>query len=95
MRQPSVRRSSSGSTLWPCIDAGTVTPVAASSDGARSTWLTSSQIVIERLNRGPLCLSMFNEPKDPWQVVGGDYKVMAGGSSKPLPLSGAVKLAGN
>ena len=47
------------------------------------------------VNVEPLYLSIFNEQKDGWQVVGGDYKVMVGGSSKTLPLSGAVKLAGN
>jgi len=43
----------------------------------------------------PLFLSVFNEQKDGWQVVGGDYKLMAGGSSKALPLTETVKLAGN
>jgi beta-glucosidase len=47
------------------------------------------------VNVEPLFLSIFNEQKDGWQVIGGDYKVMVGGSSKTLPLSGAVKLAGN
>jgi beta-glucosidase len=43
----------------------------------------------------PLYLSVFNEQKDGWQVAGGDYKVLVGGSSKALPLSDNVKLAGN
>jgi beta-glucosidase len=47
------------------------------------------------VNVEPLYLSIFNVQKDGWQVVGGDYKVMVGGSSKTLPLNGAVKLAGN
>ena len=47
------------------------------------------------VNVEPLYLSVFNEQKDGWQVVGGDYKVMVGGSSKTLPLADTVKLAGN
>jgi methenyltetrahydromethanopterin cyclohydrolase len=47
------------------------------------------------VNVEPLFLSIFNEQKDGWQVAGGDYKVMVGGSSKALPLTGTVKLAGN
>jgi beta-glucosidase len=43
----------------------------------------------------PLFLSIFDEQKDGWQVVPGDYKVMVGGSSRTLPLSETVKLAGN
>ena len=43
----------------------------------------------------PLFLSVFSEQKNSWQVVGGDYKVMVGGSSKSLPLADTVKLAGN
>ena len=43
----------------------------------------------------PLFLSVFNEQKDGWQLVGGDYKVMVGGSSKALPLADTVKLTGN
>jgi beta-glucosidase len=47
------------------------------------------------VNVDPLNLSIFNEQKDGWQVAGGDYKVMVGGSSKTLPLTDSVKLAGN
>ena len=43
----------------------------------------------------PLFLSIFNEAKDNWQVVGGDYKVLVGSSSRTLPLTETVKLAGN
>jgi beta-glucosidase len=43
----------------------------------------------------PLFLSVFNEQKDGWQVVPGDYKVLVGGSSHTLPLTDTVKLAGN
>ena len=47
------------------------------------------------VNVEPLYLSIFNEQKDGWQVVAGDYKVMVGGSSKVLPLTDTAKLAGN
>jgi beta-glucosidase len=47
------------------------------------------------VNVDPLYLSIFNEQKDGWQLAGGDYKVMVGGSSKALPLSESVKMAGN
>jgi beta-glucosidase len=47
------------------------------------------------VNVEPLFLSIFNEQKDGWQVVAGDYKVMVGGSSKALPLTDTVKVAGN
>jgi beta-glucosidase len=43
----------------------------------------------------PLFLSIFDEQKNGWQVVPGDYKVLVGGSSRALPLSAMVKLAGN
>jgi methenyltetrahydromethanopterin cyclohydrolase len=43
----------------------------------------------------PLFLSVFDEQKDGWKLVAGDYKVLVGGSSRALPLTGTVKLAGN
>jgi beta-glucosidase len=43
----------------------------------------------------PLFLSVFNEQRDGWQLVAGDYQVLVGGSSRTLPLTGTVKLAGN
>jgi len=43
----------------------------------------------------PLFLSIFNVGKDSWQLVGGDYKIMVGGSSRSLPLNATVKVAGN
>ena len=47
------------------------------------------------VNVEPLFLSIFDEQKNGWQVAGGDYKVLVGGSSKTLPLANTVKLAGN
>jgi beta-glucosidase len=47
------------------------------------------------VNVEALYLSIFNEQKDGWQIAGGDYKVLVGGSSKALPLTDTVKLAGN
>jgi beta-glucosidase len=40
----------------------------------------------------PLYVSIFNEASDKWQIASGDYKIMAGPSSKDLPLSQAVSL---
>jgi beta-glucosidase len=57
--------------------------------------LAPGQIKTVTLNVDPLYLSIFNEQQDNWQVVGGDYKVLVGGSSRALPLSDTVKLAGN
>jgi len=47
------------------------------------------------VNVEPLFLSIYDEQRDGWQVAAGDYKVMVGGSSRALPLTGTVKLAGN
>jgi beta-glucosidase len=40
-----------------------------------------------------LHISVFNEGKDDWQVVPGDYKFWVGGSSRSLPLSETVKIS--
>jgi len=40
----------------------------------------------------PLFLSIFDVNKDGWQLAPGAYKVMAGGSSKNLPLTCDVKM---
>lgn len=42
----------------------------------------------------PLSLSVFNTATDRWEIVPGEYKVMAGPSSGTLPLSTSVKLDG-
>ena len=42
----------------------------------------------------PLFLSIFDVDKDGWRLAPGDYKVMVGGSSKSLPLTGEVRIAG-
>ncbi len=38
-----------------------------------------------------LHLAVFNEAKDGWEVVPGDYRILAGGSSRETPLSGTLK----
>ena len=43
----------------------------------------------------PLFLSIFDVDQDGWRLASGDYKVMVGGSSKSLPLSGAVRISGD
>ena len=40
----------------------------------------------------PLYISIFNEASNSWQVAPGSYKLMAGASSKDLPLSQAITL---
>ncbi len=40
----------------------------------------------------PLMISIFNDPTDSWQVVPGEYKILAGASSRDLPLTQAVTL---
>jgi hypothetical protein len=40
----------------------------------------------------PLYLSIFNVSSDKFEVAGGEYKILAGGSSRTLPLSEAVKI---
>ncbi len=42
----------------------------------------------------PLYLSVFNTSTDRWEILPGEYKVMAGSSSATLPLSASVKLGG-
>ena len=46
------------------------------------------------LDLNPHYLSIFNEQKDAWELLPGDYKVMVGGSSRDLPLSGTFSLPG-
>jgi beta-glucosidase len=41
----------------------------------------------------PLFLSIFNEGKDNWELPGGDYRFLVGGSSRSLPLSASVKVS--
>lgn len=40
----------------------------------------------------PQYLSIFNVEKDAWQLVGGDYSFLVGGSSQNLPLKETVQL---
>ncbi len=39
----------------------------------------------------PKLLSVFNEQKDEWELLPGDYKVFVGGSSRETPLTASVK----
>jgi beta-glucosidase len=39
----------------------------------------------------PLMLSVFDVEKNAWELVAGDYKVSAGGSSRDLPVTATVK----
>jgi beta-glucosidase len=43
----------------------------------------------------PLYLSIFSEQRGGWQIAAGDYQIMAGGSSRSLPLKATVHEAGN
>ena len=40
----------------------------------------------------PKYLSIFDEAKDAWTLVPGDYTIMVGGSSQDLPLKATVSL---
>lgn len=42
----------------------------------------------------PQMLSVFNPDKNQWEIVAGEYKVWAGGSSRNLPLSATITLSG-
>jgi beta-glucosidase len=41
-----------------------------------------------------LMLSVFNADKNVWEIVPGEYRVWAGGSSRDLPLSATITLSG-
>ena len=40
----------------------------------------------------PKYLSIFDEQKNDWSLLPGDYTIMVGGSSVDLPLKGTVSL---
>jgi beta-glucosidase len=39
----------------------------------------------------PKFLSIFNEQKDGWELLSGDYQFFVGGSSRSTPLTATVK----
>ena len=46
------------------------------------------------VNVDPQMVSVFNPDKNAWEIVPGEYKVWAGGSSRDLPLSATIALGG-
>jgi len=44
------------------------------------------------LDLDPHYLSIFNEDKNGWELVKGEYAVQVGGSSRDLPLSGTFRI---
>ena len=40
----------------------------------------------------PKYLSIFDEAKDAWSLIPGDYTIMVGGSSDKLPLKATINL---
>jgi beta-glucosidase len=44
------------------------------------------------LDLNPHYLSIFNEAKNGWELVAGEYTVQVGGSSRDLPLNGAFRI---
>jgi beta-glucosidase len=54
--------------------------------------LASGQSKTVNLTVDPLHLAVFNEARDGWELVGGGYKVLVGGSSRNTPLTGAFQL---
>jgi len=43
------------------------------------------------LDLNPHYLSIFNEDKNGWELVAGEYTVEVGGSSRDLPLRGTFR----
>jgi beta-glucosidase len=60
--------------------------------GWQKVELAAGESKTVNLTVDPLYLSIYNEGKDGFEVVGGDYKIWAGGSSRSLPLSQTVPI---
>ncbi len=60
--------------------------------GWQKVALNAGEIKTVEMTIDPLMISIFDDAKDSWQVVPGEYKVLAGSSSRELPLSTALKL---
>jgi beta-glucosidase len=60
--------------------------------GWQKVELAAGESKTVNLTIDPLYLSIYDEGKDGFEVVGGDYKIWAGGSSRSLPLSQTVQI---
>jgi len=60
--------------------------------GWSKVWLKPGEQKKVEIEVDPKYLSIFDEAKDGWTLVPGDYTIMAGGSSDKLPLTAKVKL---
>ena len=58
----------------------------------QKVWLAPGESKTVTLDLDPHYLSIFNEDKNAWELVAGDYTVQVGGSSRDLPLSGTVQI---
>ena len=62
--------------------------------GWEKVQLAPGQVKKITLTLDPHYLSVFNPDKGEWELVTGDYKFWAGGSSRDLPLSQIVRMGG-
>jgi beta-glucosidase len=72
-------------------------PAAASEPPKRlvgwsKTWLDANESKYIQVAIDPEYLSVYDESKDGWKLVPGDYTFLVGGSSKDLPLQETVRL---
>ena len=58
----------------------------------RKVWLQPAESKPVTLDLNPHYLSIFNEDKNAWELVPGEYTIQVGGSSRDLPLSGTVHI---
>ena len=58
----------------------------------KKIWLAPGESKTVALELNQHYLSIFNETKDGWNLVAGEYTVEVGGSSRDLPLRGTVRI---
>ena len=58
----------------------------------KKIWLAPGESLTVSLELNPHYLSIFNEAKDGWDLVAGEYTVQVGGSSRDLPLRGTFRI---
>jgi len=60
--------------------------------GWDKVWLASGESKKVTVSIESKFLSIFNVDKDAWELVPGDYTILAGGSSADTPLTSALKI---
>jgi len=58
----------------------------------RKVWLQPGESKPVTLDLNPHYLSIFNEDRNAWELVPGEYTIQVGGSSRDLPLSGTIRI---